>query len=119
MGKTERDRRARPLDDLRVQHPTPDRVPRWLVWALITAGVAYAALFVVALTGTSIPDPCDDFHESPYTLLNIGVVAGSIAASLVAGHLLLTRWWLLLPYTAGALQALIWYWLLVIPKGTC
>ncbi|MCY4516498.1 MAG: hypothetical protein OXB99_04575 [Acidimicrobiaceae bacterium] len=39
--------------------------------------------------------------------------------SLVTGHLLLARWWLLVPYSAGALQALIWYWLLVIPKGTC
>ncbi len=119
MDRTARDRRARPLDDLRVQHPTPVQVPRWLVWALIAAGVAYTALFVVALTGTAIPDPCDDVHESPYTVLNVGVVAGSIAGSLVAGHLLLARWWLLMPYAAGALQALIWYWLLVIPKGTC
>lgn len=119
MGKTAIHRQARPLDDLRVQRPTPVQLPRWLVWALITAGVAYAALLVVALTGTSIPDPCDDFHESPYTVLNVGIVAGSIAVSLVAGHLLMARWWLLLPYTAGALQALIWYWLFVIPKGTC
>ena len=119
MGKMSRDRQARPLEDVRVQRPAPIQLPRWLVWMLITAGVAYAALFVVALTGTSVPDPCDDFHESPYTVLNVGVVAGSIAASLVSGHLLLARWWLLLPYPAGALQALIWYWLYVIPKGTC
>ena len=93
--------------------------PRWVLWAIISAGVAYAALFLLTALGTTVPDPCDDFHESPYTALNIGVVAGSVLVSLAAGHRMLARRLLLLPYAAAALQALVWYWLLVIPKGTC
>ena len=101
------------------RHPRPIETSRCIVWAIVTAAVAYGALVFLALMGTTIPDPCDDIHESPYTALNIGVLSGSILASLAAGHRLLARRWRLVPYAAGALQGLIWHWLLAVPKGTC
>ena len=119
MGAMATGRPAAPLDDLRRRGPMAVEAPRWILWAIVTAAVAYAALSLLTALGTTVPDPCDDFHESPYTALNIGVVAGSIVVSLVAGHRMLARRLLLVPYAAAALQALIWYWLLVIPKGTC
>ena len=45
--------------------------------------------------------------------------AGSILVSLVVGHRLVVRLQLIVVYAAAALQALVWYWLLVIPGGTC
>ncbi len=67
----------------------------------------------------TVPRGCD-ISRTHFTnrRANSRVVGGSIFVSLVTGHLLLARWWLLVPYSAGALQALFWYWLLVIPKGT-
>ena len=63
-------RQTRPPDDLRQRGPMAVEAPRWVLWAIITAAVAYAALSLLAVIGTAMPDPCDHFHESPGACAN-------------------------------------------------
>lgn len=119
VGEATGSRPKEPFDDLRVQAPRPVESLPWLVWTFVTAVVAYGALVLLAWTGNFIIDPCDRLHESAGTALSWLFAAGSIFVSLVLGPLLLTRRQLPEAYAAGVLQALIWYWMLVIPRGIC
>lgn len=119
MGETAVDRPTKPLDDLRVQAPMPVEGLPELVWWLVTFVVAYGALALLALTGNFIMDPCDRAHESPNVAFRAAVAAGSVLASLIVGHRLLVPRQLVLVYAAAALQAVVWFWLLAFPGGTC
>ena len=118
-GETAAKRPTKPLDDLRVQVPMPVEGLPGLVWWLVTFVVAYGAVALLAWTGNFILDPCDRVQESPNAPVSGTVAAGSILVSLIVGHRLLVRQQLVVVYAAAALQALVWYWLLVIPGGTC
>ena len=119
MGEATGNRPDEPFDDLLVQAPRPVEGLPWLVWAFVTAVIAYGALVLLAWTGNFIIDPCDRLHESAGTALSWLFAAGSTFVSLVLGHLLLTRRQLPVAYAAGMLQVLIWCWLLAIAGGTC
>ena len=119
MGETAAERPTKPLDDLRVRAPRPVEGLPGLAWWLVTFVVAYGSLALLAWTGSFILDPCDRVQESPNTALGGAVAAGSVLVSLIVGHRLLVRRQLIVVYAAVALQALVWYWLLVIPGGTC
>ena len=119
VGETAGDRPTKPLDDLRVQAPMPVEGLPGLTWWLVTFVVAYGSVVLLVSTGNFIMDPCDRVHESPNVAFRAAVAAGSILVSLIVGHRLLVRRQLIVVYAAAALQALVWYWLLVIPGGTC
>lgn len=112
LGETGGDRPVDSLDDLRVRAPRPVEGLPWLVWALITAALAYGALVLLSVMYTAMLDRCDELHESPDTAFSGAVAAASIFVSLVVGHRVLARRLLLVAYAAGVLQAFIWYWLL-------